>query len=178
MKGRHIIRLAIASTLPLAVLFVGSSFAQAPAAKPADSKAAAPALPPLEQPDWLFPHPPQPLPTPAVKPAEPKKPAETQPAEEVLLEIPGSTEKFPLSRINDPFNAPDWRPNSHGPMPDVVAKGRKPAVMACAFCHTPTGQGRPENSSLAGLSEGYIRQQLLDYRSGRRKARACRRRAR
>jgi cytochrome c553 len=155
-----------------------SSFAQAPAAKPADPKATAtaiPALPPIEQPDWLFPHPPKPLPTPAVKPAEPKKqaepkPAESKPATEELLDIPDSAERFPLSRINDPFNPPDWRPNSHGPMPDVVAKGRKPAVMACAFCHTPSGQGRPENSSLAGLSEGYIRQQLLDYRSGRRKA--------
>ena len=55
-------------------------------------------------------------------------------------------------------------------MPDIVAKGRKPNIMACAFCHTPTGQGRPENSSLAGLPEAYIRQQLLDYRAGKRKA--------
>jgi cytochrome c553 len=55
-------------------------------------------------------------------------------------------------------------------MPDVVSKGRKPDVMACAYCHTPSGQGRPENSSLAGLPEAYIRQQLLDYRAGRRKA--------
>jgi cytochrome c553 len=174
MKTRQIIRFA---AFPLALLGAANAFAQAPAAKPADPKAAAtpaPALPPIEQPDWLFPHPPKPLPTPAVKPAELKKPAEPKPSEskpaEELLDIPDSTEKFPLSRINDPFNAPDWRPNSHGPMPDVVAKGRKPAVMACAFCHTPSGQGRPENSSLAGLSEGYIRQQLLDYRSGRRKA--------
>jgi cytochrome c553 len=167
MKGRYIIRLA----LPVALLCASHSFAQTPAAKPADPKAAAaPALPAIEQPDWLFPHPPKPLPAPAVKPSEPKKPAEPKPAEEELLDIPDSTEKFPLSRINDPFNPPDWRPNSHGPMPDVVAKGRKPAVMACAFCHTPSGQGRPENSSLAGLPEGYIRQQLLDYRSGRRKA--------
>jgi cytochrome c553 len=54
-------------------------------------------------------------------------------------------------------------------MPDVVAKGRKPNIMSCAFCHTPTGQGRPENSALAGLPEAYIREQLLDYRSGKRK---------
>jgi cytochrome c553 len=86
------------------------------------------------------------------------------------LNIPDSTEKFTLARINDPFNPPDWRPASHGPMPEIVAKGRKPNAWACALCHTPTGQGRPENSPLAGLPEGYIRQQLLDYRSGRRKA--------
>jgi cytochrome c553 len=54
-------------------------------------------------------------------------------------------------------------------MPDIVARGRKPQVMACAFCHTPTGQGRPENSPLAGLPEAYIKEQLLDYRSGKRK---------
>jgi cytochrome c553 len=41
--------------------------------------------------------------------------------------------------------------------------------MACAFCHTPTGQGRPENSALAGLPEAYFKQQLLDLRSGKRK---------
>jgi cytochrome c553 len=64
---------------------------------------------------------------------------------------------------------PDWRPNDHIPMPEIVARGRKPAVMACAFCHTPTGQGRPENSALAGLPEAYFKEQLLDLRSGKRK---------
>lgn len=121
----------------------------------------------IEYPDWLFPHPPKEEPAPA-KPAKPD-PNAPKPEEE-LLDIPDSNEKFTLTRINDAFNPPDWRPTSHGPMPDVVAKGRKPAVMACAFCHTPSGQGRPENSALAGLPEAYIRQQLLDYRSGRRKA--------
>ena len=57
--------------------------------------------------------------------------------------IPDSDQKFTLARINDQFNPPDWQPADHGAMPDVVAKGRKPNVMACAFCHTPTGQGRP-----------------------------------
>ena len=42
--------------------------------------------------------------------------------------------------------------------------------MACAFCHTPTGQGRPENSALAGLPEAYIKEQLHDFRSGKRTA--------
>ena len=55
-------------------------------------------------------------------------------------------------------------------MPAVVAKGRKPNVMACAYCHTPTGQGRPENSALAGLPEAYFKEQLHDLRSGARKA--------
>ena len=64
MKPWQIIRF-----MALAQLGAAVSFAQAPAAKPADPKAAvSPALPPIEQPDWLFPHPPKPLPTPAVKP--------------------------------------------------------------------------------------------------------------
>jgi cytochrome c553 len=116
---------------------------------------------PLEIPDWLFPIDPASLvPNP--------KPPKLDDVE--LLAIPDSTEKFTLARINDPFNPPDWRPASHGPMPEVVARGRKPQVWACALCHTPTGQGRPENAALAGLPEAYIRQQLLDYRSGKRKA--------
>jgi len=149
---------------------------KAPVAAPAS--AAPPAVPaaaltPLEVPDWLFPHPPKQLPPPPPpKPVkgEKPKPPEPKPEDTELLDIPDSTEKFTLARINDAFNPPDWRPTSHGPMPDVVAKGRRPDVMACAFCHTPTGQGRPENAALAGLSEVYIKQQLLDYRSGARKA--------
>jgi cytochrome c553 len=97
-------------------------------------------------------------------PPNPPKPDDVE-----LLEIPGSDLKFTAARINDPFNPPDWRPNDHGPMPDVVAKGRKPAVWACSYCHTPTGQGRPENSALAGLPEAYFKQQLLDWQSGKRK---------
>lgn len=153
-------------------------------AKPVPAAATAAALTPIGYPEWLFPLPPKPEPAPApvaVKPAakpSPKaapagaqeKAKEDKPTEEELFDIPESTEKFPLSRINDPFNPPDWRPASHTPMPEVVAKGRKPDVMACAFCHTPSGQGRPENAALAGLPEAYIREQLLDYRAGRRKA--------
>jgi cytochrome c553 len=71
-------------------------------------------------------------------------PKPPKPDDVELLGIPDSTEKFTLARINDPFNPP--------------------------LCHLPTGQGRPENSALAGLPEAYIRQQLLDYRSGKRKA--------
>jgi cytochrome c553 len=54
-------------------------------------------------------------------------------------------------------------------MPAIVAHGRKPDVYACGYCHLPNGQGRPENSSLAGLSADYILQQLADFKSGARK---------
>lgn len=55
-------------------------------------------------------------------------------------------------------------------MPEIVAYGRKPEVFACAYCHLPNGQGRPENSSLAGLPAGYLIQQLADFKSGARKS--------
>lgn len=157
--------------IPLAV--AGLSYAAEPP-KPAATPPTA--MTPIEYPAWLFPLIPKAeaakeiVPVQGAKPAKPGTAADAPKPDEELLEIPDSTEKFTQSRINDPFNPPDWRPASHGPMPDVVAKGRKPTVMACAFCHTPTGQGRPENSALAGLPAAYIKQQLLDYRSGRRKA--------
>jgi cytochrome c553 len=128
----------------------------------AATPAAAPAAPgaPIDLPEWLFPVDPNSL----IKNPPPVKLDDVEP-----LDIPDSDQKFTQARINDPFNAPDWHPADHVPMPDVVAKGRKPAVMACAYCHTPTGQGRPENSALAGLPEAYIKEQLLDMRAGKRK---------
>jgi cytochrome c553 len=55
-------------------------------------------------------------------------------------------------------------------MPEIVATGRKPGVFACGYCHLPNGLGRPENSSLAGLSAEYIVQQVMDFRSGVRRS--------
>jgi len=54
-------------------------------------------------------------------------------------------------------------------MPEVVARGRKPDVFACGFCHRADGPGGPENASLAGLPAAYIAQQMSDYKSGVRK---------
>ena len=55
-------------------------------------------------------------------------------------------------------------------MPEVVAGGRRPDVRACALCHYPNGQGRPENGPVAGLPAAYIIQQLNDFKSGARKS--------
>ena len=54
-------------------------------------------------------------------------------------------------------------------MPSVVAHGRQPDVLACGYCHTPSGQGRPENASIAGLPASYIAAQLEDFRAGKRR---------
>lgn len=55
-------------------------------------------------------------------------------------------------------------------MPPVVAKGRKPGLMACAFCHLPTGDGRPENAVLAGLPRDHIIEQMRAFRDGTRRS--------
>jgi cytochrome c553 len=63
----------------------------------------------------------------------------------------------------------DWFPDAHGPMPDVVSRGRKPSVLACGYCHLPDGAGRPENAMIAGLAVDYIVAQMTDMKSGARK---------
>ncbi len=84
--------------------------------------------------------------------------------------MPGSRQAFTQRQIDAAaFAPPDWHPDGHPPMPEIVAHGRKPEVSACGFCHLPNGQGRPENSSLAGLPAAYIVQQMADFSSGRRK---------
>ena len=84
--------------------------------------------------------------------------------------VPGSKTSFTRKQISDLFNAHDWFPEDHPPMPDVVAHGRGPEVRACGMCHLPNGQGRPENAPLAGLSATYIAQQIADFQSGRRRS--------
>ncbi|HYM75255.1 MAG TPA: hypothetical protein VE377_04685 [Candidatus Dormibacteraeota bacterium] len=84
--------------------------------------------------------------------------------------VPESDAAFTVPQTQDLFSVPDWHPAGHPPMPEIVAHGRQPDVYACGYCHLPNGQGRPENSSLAGLSAGYIVRQLADFKSGARKS--------
>ncbi len=83
--------------------------------------------------------------------------------------VPGSTASFTLAQVHDLYNPPDWHPNAHPPMPPIVAHGRPAEVFACGYCHLPNGQGRPENSRLAGLPAGYIIRQIADFKNGQRK---------
>jgi len=94
-----------------------------------------------------------------------------QPAanDKALHSVPGSAATFSLAQLRDFFDVPDWHPEDHPPMPSAVSHGRKPDVLACGFCHLPTGYGRPENASLAGLPADYIVRQVADFRSGARK---------
>jgi cytochrome c553 len=82
---------------------------------------------------------------------------------------PGSSRTYTRSQIDDPFNPPDWYPNMHPVMPQVVAHGVRPNVRACALCHLPTGTGHDESAYVAGLPAAYFIQQIADFKSGARK---------
>lgn len=86
-----------------------------------------------------------------------------------LRHVPDSSLTFSLAQTRDRFFSPDWHPADHPQMPEIVARGRKPEVFACGFCHRADGPGGPENASLAGLSAAYITRQMADIKNGSRK---------
>ena len=104
--------------------------------------------------DWAYPVTPKPEPLDSVR----------------QKQAPGSAKKYTQAQIDDPFNPPDWFPDEHPPMPEIVAHGgAKPAGRACAQCHLPSGDGHPESSSLAGLPANYIIRQMAAFKNGERK---------
>src|SRR5438067_10984288 len=107
-----------------------------------------------DNPDWAYP---------VTPPGQP-------PDAVTLKSLPGSSKQYTQAQIDDPFNPPDWFPDEHPPMPEIVARGgAKPAGRACAQCHLPTGDGHPESSSLAGLPANYIIRQMAAFKNGERK---------
>jgi cytochrome c553 len=106
-------------------------------------------------PEWAYPVTP-----PGLKPT---------PDDGTLRRVPGSTAAFTLTQVRDRQFSPVWHPDEHPPQPEVVARGRKPDVPACGFCHRADGPGGPENANLAGLPAAYIVQQAADFKSGARK---------
>lgn len=107
--------------------------------------------------DWLWAFPPG-------IPAVPDKPDTVK-----LLDLPGSTRHFTEAQVHDLSHAVDWFPDQHPPMPGPAAIGHGDAK-ACSFCHLPTGNGRPENSALAGLPADYIVRQVKAFADGSRQA--------
>jgi cytochrome c553 len=107
-----------------------------------------------DNPDWAYPGTP---------------PPGAPPDNTTMLSVPGSTKHYTQAQIDDPFNPPDWFPDDHPPMPEIVAHGGpKPAGRACAQCHLPTGAGHPESAGLAGLPISYITRQMASFKSGDR----------
>jgi cytochrome c553 len=108
-----------------------------------------------EHPDWAFPVADRNL-------AKPKDDGQPKHA-------PGSTKSYTRAQIDDGFNPPDWYPDEHPPMPQVVAHGNGTTVRACALCHLPTGAGHDESANLAGLPLAYLFRTMHDYKTGARK---------
>jgi len=97
-------------------------------------------------------------------------PSDPPPDDRTPRHVPNSSASFTFAQTQDYFRVADWHPDAHPPMPSIVSVGRKPDVYACAFCHLPSGPGKPENSSLAGLPVNYIINQMADFKSGVRKS--------
>jgi cytochrome c553 len=117
-----------------------------------------------ERPDWAF----------FIPSTEPTKPAASHTSDHsAQWTAPGSNQSYTHSELQDAFNPPDWYPDEHAPMPDIVAHGSQnpsngPPVLPCALCHLPNGAGHVESASLAGLPVEYIVRQFKDWRSGAR----------
>ena len=87
-----------------------------------------------------------------------------------VFHVPNSTIGMTLTQARNASDVPDWHPDEHPAMPDVVRKGRTAeGVRACGYCHYPNGLGRPENASIAGLPIPYFIQQVNDFKNGVRK---------
>ena len=87
----------------------------------------------------------------------------SQSTESTQVSLPNSLKSYTHKEINDPFNAPDWYPEDHLPLPEIVQYGAKPAAFACASCHLTSGYGHPESASLAGLPVDYQIRQLKAF---------------
>ena len=123
---------------------------------------------PAGQPAWAYA-----IPIPPAAPAAPAggaAPAAPAASDATPRTLPGSDRTFTRAEISNAFGPADWYPNDHPPMPDIVAKGRRPDVRACGLCHMPNGKGRPENASVSGLPVSYFIQQLHDFRADLRKS--------
>lgn len=87
------------------------------------------------------------------------------------LRVPDSDVSYVRSELKLVAGNPvaDWHPDRHPPMPEIVSHGRKESgLSACGFCHLPNGSGRPENTSLAGLTPGYFKAQMEAFRNDER----------
>ena len=113
-----------------------------------------------EFPSWAYP---------VNAPARPGGPVERASMDDgTLFHVPDSDVALTRTQIEGGSSIPDWHPEDHPPMPDIVKNGRG-NVRACAYCHQPSGVGRPENASLAGLTENYIKEQIDTFKKGNRK---------
>jgi cytochrome c553 len=82
--------------------------------------------------------------------------------------LPGSSKTYTQHEIDDDLNPPDWFPDDHIAMPDIVIHSTDP-LKACTACHMASGMGHPQSGHLAGLPVEYFVSQIVDFKSGARK---------
>ena len=105
------------------------------------------------------------------KPHECARPGRPWPEDGIQLRLPGTDRTFTIGRIQSHYDPADWYPGDHPTPPDIVQHGRESdQVRACALCHLPTGQGKPENAHLMALPVNYFVQQMALFKSGGRKS--------
>jgi len=127
----------------LLLLSAGAFSAQQPAVSPDQLKA-----PPPREPQWAFP-----------------VQAGTLPTEEGPKKLTGSDKTYTAAEIDNLMAPPDWLPNDHPPAPQIVTKGHG-GVLACGSCHLMSGIGHPESADVAGMPLSYLKQQMMDFKSG------------
>ena len=127
-----------------ALLFLSAGmFAQQPAVSPEQLR-----TPPPREPAWAFP----------VQQG-------SLPVEEGAKKLAGSDKTYTAAEIDNLMAPPDWMPNDHPPAPSIVTKGHG-GVLACGSCHLMSGIGHPESADLAGMPLSYLKQQMMDFKSG------------
>jgi cytochrome c553 len=99
------------------------------------------------------------------------RPAEPPYEQTRMRQVQGSGATYSKVDIRDGGHVADWFPGDHPTMSNVLVHG--PAKLGatswgCAYCHLPTGKGRPENAPVAGQSVAYILRQLDDFRNDAR----------
>ena len=100
--------------------------------------------------------------------AAPATPAAPPPPDPQPKHIAGSESEFTRSQISNRFGPADWFPGDHPKMPEIVAHGKQPDVIACSLCHYPNGKGRSENAPVSGFPLAYFIQQMHDFQNGDR----------
>jgi len=105
---------------------------------------------------WAFPH----FPPLAVLQAPPLHPQR-------LVHMAGSTRSYTEAQLG--AGAPDWFPQDHPAMPEIILHDHKPA-RHCAECHMVNGAGVPATAQLMGLPKAYILEQFAAFRIGQRGA--------
>jgi cytochrome c553 len=109
--------------------------------------------------------------SPESKPLDCARIGAPRPNDGVVHSLPGADRSFTELQAYHDYGPADWYPNDHPGMPDIVARGRESdKLRACALCHYPNGQGKPENAPVAGLPLKYFMQQMAAFKSGARKS--------